>query len=122
MLYHSQYGDLHAPGIGMEMGLGATLPLPTSDDGVQAMVDIHGPQQTAQPRESHNFNPFAPHQSFALHRCSHQPSGLESINALRDEFPAENGGIDTDTKMDDYSSSQQNDMSMSAPLQASSEK
>jgi hypothetical protein len=129
--YHSQTGDLHAPGMGMGMvlGLRTTLPLPTSDDGVQAgwMVDICGPPQTAQFRKFHNFNLFAPHQSFALHHYSHWLLGFESINVLRDGFPAGESGIDIDTEMLDDSptmnfSSRPYDASMSAPPLGSSEK
>jgi len=115
--------------MGMEMSLGVTLPLLTSDDGVQAgwMVDIQGLPQMAQLRKFHNFNPFAPHQSFALHHYSHQPSGLKPISALSDGFPADDCVIDMDTEMHGDSptmnfSSQSYDTSMSAPSPASSEK
>lgn len=58
--------------MGMGMGIGAMLPLPTSDD-----------------------NHFAPDGPFALRQYPYQLSGLESM------FPSDESGIDRDTKMQD---------------------
>src|SRR5579871_1810425 len=43
-LYHNQAGDLHTPGMGIGMGLGTPLSLPTSADGLHTttMMDMTG--------------------------------------------------------------------------------
>ncbi|KAJ8063869.1 hypothetical protein OCU04_007723 [Sclerotinia nivalis] len=91
-LYHNQAGDLHTPGMGMNMGLGTPLSLPTSTDGLHThtMMDMsHFGQQM--PPQFQNFNPFAhPHHqqqaqqqqptSFAPSSFVHQDTGYETMD------------------------------------------
>lgn len=88
-LFHSQAGDLHTPGMGIGMGLGTPLSMPTLDHGVQAgsMMDMSAftPQQM-QPPHFHNYNNFGQHQehhqqsSFAPSSFVHQDTGYETMD------------------------------------------
>src|SRR3954463_7789634 len=63
-LYHNQAGDLHTPGMGIGMGLGTPLSLPTSTDGMHTntMMDMSAFSHQMPP-QFHNYNPFgAPQQ------------------------------------------------------------
>ncbi|KAI0018177.1 CP2 transcription factor-domain-containing protein [Xylariomycetidae sp. FL0641] len=86
-LYHPQAGDLHTPSMGLGMGLGTPLSMPTSEGPIHAgpaMMDLsqfpHGmaPQQFAQ------FNPFIqptpPQASFAPSSFVHQDTGYETMD------------------------------------------
>ncbi|OTB00603.1 hypothetical protein M426DRAFT_75682 [Hypoxylon sp. CI-4A] len=87
-LYHPQAGDLHTPSMGLGMGLGTPLSLPTSEGAIQAgpaMMDLtqfhHGlpPHQFPQP-----FNPFIqptpPQPAFAPSSFVHQDTGYETMD------------------------------------------
>ncbi|CZT42588.1 related to transcription factor BOM [Rhynchosporium secalis] len=69
--YHNQAGDLHTPGMGMGMGPGTPLSLPTSADGMHAstMMDMSAFSHQMPP-QFHTYNPFgAPQQQ---HHQQHQ--------------------------------------------------
>ncbi|KXJ90238.1 CP2 transcription factor-domain-containing protein [Microdochium bolleyi] len=106
-LYHPQAGDLHTPTLGLGMGLGTPLSLPTSDRGLHVpgvpgppMMDMSGqhfhhpglhPQHFQQP-----FNPFIhPAQqqpSFAPSTFIHQDTGYETMD--QDGSPLDSDGTD----------------------------
>ncbi|KAK1488240.1 CP2 transcription factor [Colletotrichum tamarilloi] len=89
-IYHPQAGDLHTPTLGLGMGLGTPLSMPTSEGamhagqpmmdlaGFQGMQGMHHPQQFQQP-----FNPFIQppvhQQSFAPSSFVHQDTGYETM-------------------------------------------
>ncbi|KAI1385593.1 CP2 transcription factor-domain-containing protein [Hypoxylon trugodes] len=88
-LYHPQAGDLHTPSMGLGMGLGTPLSLPTTEGAIQAgpaMMDltqfhqgIPPPHQFPQP-----FNPFIqptpPQPTFAPSSFVHQDTGYETMD------------------------------------------
>ncbi|KAI0382505.1 CP2 transcription factor-domain-containing protein [Hypomontagnella monticulosa] len=87
-IYHPQAGDLHTPSMGIGMGLGTPLSLPTSEGAIQAgpaMIDLAhfhpgmAPHQFQQP-----FNPFVqptpPQPSFAPSSFVHQDTGYETMD------------------------------------------
>lgn len=89
-IYHPQAGDLHTPTLGMGIGIGTPLSLPTSEGTMHAgahMLDIshfhHGihPQQFHQ---QHHYNPFIqptpPQPSFAPSSFVHQDTGYETMD------------------------------------------
>ncbi|TEA14400.1 Grainyhead-like protein 2-like protein [Colletotrichum sidae] len=89
-IYHPQAGDLHTPTLGLGMGLGTPLSMPTSEGAMhsgQPMMDLAGyqgmhPQHPQQFQHQH-FNPFiqpaAPQQSFAPSTFVHQDTGYETM-------------------------------------------
>lgn len=88
-IYHPQAGDLHTPTLGLGMGLGTPLSMPTSDGPVHAgatMMDMsafHHPG-TMHPQHFSHFNPFIqppqPQQSFAPSSFVHQDTGYETMD------------------------------------------
>lgn len=105
-LYHNQAGDLHTPGMGIGMGLGTPLSMPTSADGLHTnpMMDVSGFSHQMPP-QFQNYNPFSnPHhhlhqqqqhlqqqqqQSFAPSSFVHQDSSYETME--HDISPLEDG-------------------------------
>ncbi|TQN70807.1 Grainyhead-like protein 2-like protein [Colletotrichum shisoi] len=86
-IYHPQAGDLHTPTLGLGMGLGTPLSMPTSDGAMnsgQPMMDLAGYHQGMHPQQFQQpFNPFiqphAPQQSFAPSSFVHQDTGYETM-------------------------------------------
>ncbi|KAK6858796.1 hypothetical protein PG995_005360 [Apiospora arundinis] len=87
-IYHPQAGDLHAPTLGLGMGLGTPLSLPTSEGGMHSgarpMMDMSSFHHAIQPHQFQPFNPLiqpAPAQSsFAPSSFIHQNTGYESMD------------------------------------------
>ncbi|KAF6828927.1 CP2 transcription factor [Colletotrichum plurivorum] len=85
-IYHPQAGDLHTPGLGLGMGLGTPLSMPTSEGAMHsgpAMMDLAGYQGMHPQQFQQHFNPFiqpaAPQQSFAPSTFVHQDTGYETM-------------------------------------------
>ena len=137
ILYSNQAGDLHTPGLGMGVGLGTPLSLPTSADAMQSstMLDMsafghHIPQPHFQ-----NFNPFGQHghpqhpplqqqQSFAPSSFVHQDTGYETMD--HDGSPLTDddgrlGSLDATMQQRHYQPGHY-DMSMAPQLPSSAEK
>ncbi|KAI0458240.1 CP2 transcription factor-domain-containing protein [Xylaria acuta] len=103
-LYHHQAGDLHTPSLGLAMGLGTPLSLPTSDGAIHAgpgLIDMSHFQPAMAPQQFHQpFNPFiqpAPQQSsFAPSSLVHLDTGYETMDhdgsPLGSEGPVERMG------------------------------
>ncbi|PMD67382.1 uncharacterized protein K444DRAFT_14729 [Hyaloscypha bicolor E] len=147
-LYHNQAGDLHTPGMGMglSMGLGTPLSMPTSTDALHAstMMDMNAFSHHVP--HFQNYNPFghpnqqqhAHHhqqqqqqpqqqQSFAPSSFVHQDTGYETMD--HDGSPMDDEGRigPMDTTLQHHSpvmsfQPQQYDMSMAAQMPASAEK
>jgi hypothetical protein len=85
-LYHSQAGDLHTPGMGMNIG--TPLSLPTSGDPLHAdsAVDLHQFHPHLM-QHQHFHNPFAPQAGFAPSSFVHQDSGYEAMENPSDSSP-----------------------------------
>lgn len=87
-LYHSQAGDLHTPSMGLSMGLGTPLSLPTSEVAIQAgaaMMDLTQYHQGIPPPQfQQHYNPFIqptpPQPSFAPSSFVHQDTGYETMD------------------------------------------
>ncbi|KAI1648408.1 CP2 transcription factor-domain-containing protein [Daldinia loculata] len=87
-LYHPQAGDLHTPSLGLGMGLGTPLSLPTTEGAIQAgpaLMDLtqfhHGipPHQFPQPYNQF-IQPTPPQPSFAPSSFVHQDTGYETMD------------------------------------------
>ncbi|OLN94214.1 Grainyhead-like protein 2-like protein [Colletotrichum chlorophyti] len=85
-IYHPQAGDLHTPTLGLGMGLGTPLSMPTSEGAMHsgpAMMDLAGYQGMHPQQFQQHFNPFAPapapQQSFAPSTFVHQDTGYETM-------------------------------------------
>ncbi|TPX18143.1 uncharacterized protein E0L32_002652 [Thyridium curvatum] len=106
-LYHPQAGDLHTPTLGLGMGLGTPLSMPTSEGAIHpgsTMMDLAGFQQGLHQQHFHPFNPFIqpppPQQSFAPSTFVHQDTGYETMDqdgSPMDSDPADErmGSIDS---------------------------
>jgi len=72
-LYHNQAGDLHTPGMGIGMGLGTPLSMPSSADGLHAstMMDMSGGFGHQMPPQFHTYSPFGQQQTQQLHHHHH---------------------------------------------------
>ncbi|KAI0475432.1 CP2 transcription factor-domain-containing protein [Xylariaceae sp. FL0804] len=87
-LYHPQAGDLHTPSLGMGMGLGTPLSLPTSESNIHAgpgMMDLSHFQHGLAPQQFHqNFAPFMQHTpsqpTYAPSSFVHQDTGYETMD------------------------------------------
>ncbi|KAI0107407.1 CP2 transcription factor [Hypoxylon sp. NC0597] len=87
-LYHPQAGDLHTPSMGLGMGLGTPLSLPTSEGAIQAgpaMIDLAQFHQGIPPHQFQQpFNPFIqatpPQPSFAPSSFVHHDTGYETMD------------------------------------------
>ncbi|KAK0625341.1 CP2 transcription factor [Bombardia bombarda] len=105
-LYHPQAGDLHTPTLGLGMGLGTPLSMPTAEGGMHSgTMEIppfhHGGFMTHQ---FHGFHPFiqppTAQPSFAPSSFVHQDTGYETMDqdgSPIDSDPAEDrmGSIDS---------------------------
>ncbi|KAJ0384168.1 hypothetical protein COL922a_008963 [Colletotrichum nupharicola] len=85
-IYHPQAGDLHTPTLGLGMGLGTPLSMPTSEGAMNsgpAMMDLAGFQGMHPQHFQQQFHPFiqppAPQQSFAPSTFVHQDTGYETM-------------------------------------------
>lgn len=140
-LYHPQAGDLHTPTLGLGMGLGTPLSMPTTEGGVHsgaAPMDIsgfhhgfHHPHHQFQ-----HFNPFIqappPQPSFAPSSFVHQDTGYETMDqdgSPMDSDPAEErlASIDSNFQSHHHSpmmayQARQFGMPITVPLPASAEK
>lgn len=104
-LYHNQAGDLHTPGMGMNMGLGTPLSLPSSAEAIHAssLMDMSGFGHQMPP-QFHNYNPFGqppqhhhhqqhqppPQDSYAPSSFLHQDTGYETME--QDGSPMDDEG------------------------------
>ncbi|KAI1762902.1 CP2 transcription factor-domain-containing protein [Hypoxylon sp. FL1150] len=87
-IYHPQAGDLHTPSLGLGMGLGTPLSLPTSEGTIQAgpsMMDLTHFHSGMTPHQfQQSFNPFIqptpPQPSFAPSSFVHQDTGYETMD------------------------------------------
>ncbi|CAJ2509262.1 Uu.00g142880.m01.CDS01 [Anthostomella pinea] len=87
-LYHPQAGDLHTPSLGLGMGLGTPLSLPTSEGAIHAgpaMMDLSQFQHGLAPQHfQQQYNPFIEpspvQQSFAPSSFVHQDTGYETMD------------------------------------------
>ncbi|KAI1855101.1 hypothetical protein JX265_012289 [Neoarthrinium moseri] len=98
-IYHPQAGDLHTPTLGLGMGLGTPLSMPTSDGAMhsgQPMMDLSHFHHGGLPAHhfQHQFNPFIqptpPQQSFAPSSFVHQDTGYETMD--QDGSPLDSDG------------------------------
>ncbi|ORY60959.1 CP2 transcription factor [Pseudomassariella vexata] len=96
-LYHPQAGDLHTPTMGLGMGLGTPLSLPTSEAAMHSgapMVDLAHFQHGMPPHHFQTFNPFMqaapPQPSFAPSSFVHQDTGYETMD--QDGSPLDSEG------------------------------
>jgi hypothetical protein len=100
-LYHSQAGDLHTPGMGIGMGLGTPLSLPTSADGLHSTMMDMSAFTHQMPPQFQNYNPFGhQHQhhhqqqqqqtSYAPSSFVHQDTGYETME--HDRSPMDDDG------------------------------
>ena len=97
-LYHSQAGDLHTPGMGMNIGTPLSLSHPSSALHVQdpSMADFHNfPPQFLHSHPFQNLNPFSQpptHQPQSAYHPSnflqHQDSGYDAMDGTPDKSPA----------------------------------
>lgn len=89
-LYHSQAGDLHTPGMGMNIGTPLSLP-PTSNALSAANVNIplqHYQPHLLQPQQFENVSNYAPQQIFAPSSfLQHKDSGYEAMSQSPHESP-----------------------------------
>lgn len=139
-LYHNQAGDLHTPGMGMAMGLGTPLSLPTSADGLPTgtMMDMAA-FSNHMPPQFHNYNPFGhPHQhhqqqqhhpqdSYAPSSFVHQDTGYETMEQDASPLDDEHRMATMDSNLQHHSpvmsfQPTHYDMSMIPPMPASAEK
>ncbi|TLD06626.1 uncharacterized protein PgNI_08426 [Pyricularia grisea] len=96
-LYHPQAGDLHTPSLGLGMGIGTPLSMPTTEaahmHSTTAMIDMGGYHHGIHPPhpQQHQFHPQAqfhhpfiqppqPQQSFAPSTFVHQDTGYETMD------------------------------------------
>lgn len=135
-LYHPQAGDLHTPTLGLSMGLGTPLSMPTSDAAMHsgaAAMDMSAFQQGFPPQQFQQFNPFiqppAPQPSFAPSSFMHQDTGYETMDQdgspMDSDHPEERlGTMDVRQVQSPMVAFQarQFGMPMSVPLPASAEK
>lgn len=99
-LYHPQAGDLHTPTLGLGMGLGTPLSMPTTEGTMHSgagMMNLASFQQTLHaPPHFHNFNPFIqppPQQpSYAPATFVHQDTGYETMD--QDASPMDSGSAE----------------------------
>lgn len=145
-VYHNQAGDLHTPGMGMNMGVGTPLSNPTSQAGMQAgaMMDFSFGHAMA-PHHFHSYDPFGhpmqsqhhPHQqhqqhaqqAFAPSSFVHQDTGYETMEHDGSPMDDEQARMSSmDMSMSLHHSpimqfpQQRYDMNMAAPLPVSAEK
>jgi hypothetical protein len=137
-LYHPQAGDLHTPTIGLGMGLGTPLSMPTTEAALHSGIplgDVSSFQHGMHPHQfQHHFNPFIqpppPQQSFAPSSFVHQDTGYETMDqdgSPLDSDPAEERLASIDHTFHGQSplvgfQTRQYGLSMNAPLPASAEK
>lgn len=85
--YHNQAGDLHTPGMGLNLGLGTPLSGPTSEAGLHMMDYTYGTSMI--PQQYQDFHPYSqpphphqeqqPQQTFAPSSFVHQDTGYETM-------------------------------------------
>lgn len=135
-LYHPQAGDLHTPSIGLSMGLGTPLSMPTSEGAVHSgpgTMEIPGYHHGFHPQQFQQFHPFIqpppPQPSFAPSSFMHQDTGYETMDqgSPMDSDHADErlGSIDSNFQAHSPMvafQSRQFGMAMSVPLPASAEK
>ncbi|KAL2752157.1 hypothetical protein ACRALDRAFT_1073030 [Sodiomyces alcalophilus JCM 7366] len=139
-IYHPQAGDLHTPTMGVPMGLGTPLSMPTSEGGAAmpptaSMMDIAG-FPTLQPQQQFpQFNTFIqppPHQpTFAPSSFVHHDTGYETMEqdgSPMDSGPSPrqltslDGALHHAGPMVGLQQRQFNGLAMTAPLPSSAEK
>jgi hypothetical protein len=89
-LYHSQAGDLHTPGMGMN--LGTPLSLPQTSNILSATnphVSLHHYQpHLLQPHQFEHIPNYAPQQVFGPSFLQHKDSGYEAMSQSPHDTPA----------------------------------
>ncbi|KAK4445031.1 Grainyhead-like protein 2 [Podospora aff. communis PSN243] len=138
-IYHPQAGDLHTPSLGLGMGLGTPLSMPTTEGGIHSgpgAMDIAGFHHGFHPH--HHFQPFnpfiqpqPPQPSFAPSSFVHQDTGYETMDqdgSPMDSDPAEDRIGSIDSNFQGHHSPMMNfqarqfGIPVSVPLPASAEK
>lgn len=138
-IYHPQAGDLHTPTLGVGMGLGTPLSMPTTEGGVHSgppHLDIPAFNSSFHPHHHfQHFNPFIqppqPQPSFAPSSFVHQDTGYETMD--QDGSPMDSDNADDrmgsiDGNFQGHHSpimafqARQFGMAMTVPLPASAEK
>lgn len=90
-LFHSQAGDLHTPGMGMNIGTPISLPQTASTlSAASTNVPLqHYQQQLLQPHQFENLPNYAPQQVFAPSSfLQHKDSGYEAMSQSPQASPA----------------------------------
>lgn len=138
-IYHPQAGDLHTPTMGVSMGLGTPLSMPTSEGTTMpptaSMMDISAGFQTLQNQQFPQFNTFIqpPQQQAAFAPASfvHQETGYETMEhdgSPMDSGPSPrqmtslDGALHHASPMVGLQQRQFNSLAMTAPLPSSAEK
>lgn len=97
-IYHSQAGDLHTPTLGLGMGLGTPMSMPTSEGAIHpGSMDMRGFHPGFHPQHQYqHFQPFMQHQppqpSFAPSSFVHQDTGYETMD--QDGSPMDSDAAD----------------------------
>ncbi|KAL2130989.1 hypothetical protein VTI74DRAFT_5692 [Chaetomium olivicolor] len=134
--YHPTAGDLHTPTLGVGMGLGTPLSMPTSEAAAHSgagTMDMHGFHHGFPHQQFQQFNPFIqpppPQPSFAPSSFMHQDTGYETMDqgSPMDSDHADEriGSIDSNFQGQSPMvafQARQFGMAMSVPLPASAEK
>lgn len=137
-IYHNRAGDLHTPTMGLGMGLGTPLSMPTSEGPTmqpgQAMMEMSG-FQNLHPHQFHHFNHFIqtapPQPSFAPSSFVHHDTGYETMEqdgSPMDSDPSEerltsiDNALHGGSPMVGFQQRQYGGMQMAAPLPPSAEK
>lgn len=123
-LYHSQAGDLHTPGMGMNIG--TPLSLPTSGDSLHAdsAADLHQFHPHVLPHQQF-VNPFAQQSGFAPSSFVHQDSGYGPMENPDDGSPLQSARVGASHSQDSLpmeAFSRPHPGSMAAPPLIQSEK
>lgn len=86
-IYHPQAGDLHTPALGLGMGLGTPLSMPTTEGGLHhgtAVMGLATYPHSLPAHQFHHFNPFIqpppPQPSFAPSTFVHRDTGYETMD------------------------------------------
>jgi hypothetical protein len=119
-LYHNQAGDLHTPGMGMNMGLGTPLSLSNSAEAIHAtsMMDLSGFGHNMPP-QFHNYNPFSQPSQHHLHQQnqvlppdSYAPSSFVHQDTGYETMEHDGSPMDDDGRLSSLSSSLQHQSPM----------
>lgn len=93
-LYHNQAGDLHTPSMGLGMGLGTPLSLPSSAEGIHThtMMDMSA-YGHHMPPHFQNYNPFSNQQQHS--QLDHQQQHQQQTSFAPSSFVHQDTGYET---------------------------